>query len=210
MKPPSTIEGLPFSLVRELARILKLGGAEFNTVQVLQQRAKLTDEDAQNHLAALIRAGYVDAAESHGLHRLTDAGSQLATKGLRRITSARKDQLIRLVIERAEKIAAADDFAFEVEQLVLFGSALQDDLPDYGDVDVGSAIVFKRIYPDIRAALQVEQEITGIPYYDPVRGHPQVRIERFLKSRSPSIHLQELDQVRRLGVPHRVIYQRPP
>jgi predicted nucleotidyltransferase len=139
------------------------------------------------------------------LHRLTDLGSQYATKGLRRITAKTKDRLIQGVLDRAREIGRRPDFTFELDLLILFGSAMRDDLPDYGDVDLAMSIEFKQTYPDRLTALEAQQDITGVPYYDLNNGLPEIRIGKLIRQRSAFIHLHVLSEGQRLQVPHRVL-----
>lgn len=142
--------------------------------------------------------------------RLTENRSRYATKRRRWITAQQKDELIKAVLSRAKEIADDPGFAFEVTALALFGSALRDDLPRYGDVDIALSIDFKRAYPDRRAAMGVEEQFTGIAAWDLDRGHPHLRVMRYLRRRSHFVHLGAyLEDILRTHIPHRLLYTRP-
>jgi hypothetical protein len=211
MPTPTEIDGIPFAEIRDALRLLKRQPTVFDGTAVLTAEAKMSAAKARRFVRALEDAGLISpvSGAQGTMHQLTNAGSQMATKRLRRISPARKDQLIQAVLARVQEIATHPQFAFEVKLLILFGSALQDDLPDYGDVDMALSIDFKPIYPDRDTALEAEQELTGIPYYDLNRGLPDLRICKLLKNRSAFIHLHVIDVGQRLQVPHRVLYTRP-
>jgi hypothetical protein len=210
MPTPTEIGGIPFAEIRDALRLLKRQPTVFDGTAVLTADAKMSAAKARRFVRALENAGLISpvSGAQGTMHQLSNAGSQMATKRLRRISPARKDQLIQAVLARVQEIATRPDFAFEVKLLILFGSALHD-LQDYGDVDLALSIDFKATYPDRDTALEAEQDLTGIPYYDLNRGLPDLRIMRFLRARSSFIHLHVLSTERSLSIPHRVLYQRP-
>jgi len=87
---------------------------------------------------------------------------------------------------RVEEIALDKSVTYRVEKIALFGSALRNDLSDYGDVDFGYSVSHKPQYPDVKSVLLAQQEITRIPFIDLKTGHPEAIIERRLRDRSHS------------------------
>lgn len=127
----------------------------------------------------------------------------------RRHTREAIDRAMMGLMARCQAIAADPASGMEVETLVLFGSALDNSRPDYGDLDIGFRIAVK---PDREwLAVLKDAEAAGYRPWDPKTFHhsPHGSTLRRLKARSHILSMHDMGEVERLGCAYRVIYQRP-
>lgn len=127
----------------------------------------------------------------------------------RRHTRAAIDRTLAGLLSRCMAIAADPAFGLEVETLAVFGSALDEGRPDYGDLDIGFRFAVKpaRVWIDVLN----EARAAGYDVMNPKTDHlsPEGAALRRLKSRSHILSMHRMDELARLGCAYRVIYQRP-
>lgn len=115
---------------------------------------KIPAIEADAFIRKLANAGYVewvwtDKWKGHNDWIFTDAGQRLAADDLGpRLSRQTVDAIIKAVVDRVRVINADTDRVVRVIALKLFGSALEPDREDYGDVDIEAQIEIRKFPPD--------------------------------------------------------------
>lgn len=133
---------------------------------------------------------------------------------LKRIDRTRVDKLIAELLRRVGEINANNDLCHFVNEIRLFGSALNSKAKDFGDIDICYVLARRKLPPDrkswsdwnfARAALSGQRNslfIDRLTY-----GHTEVM--RILKHRSPYLSLHDLNDVVGIGAKSIRLYIAP-
>jgi predicted nucleotidyltransferase len=169
-----------------------------------------TADQALRLLRDLGKGGYTSSNDGQ-YWEVTDKGTALASataaKPLRRVTV---DRLISELLDRVREVNQDDQWAYRVETVVIFGSALTSKLRP-SDVDV--ACSFRPRWRDARRQrLHEEQrrELRRSPFASTIQllYWPQFEVVRFLKSRSRGLSIHRFDEWVRQNTKYKVLYER--
>lgn len=117
----------------------------------------------------------------------------------RRHSRSTMSRILMGLMERLAEIQSDANEPASITTILLFGSYLNPDQSDFGDLDIGVGIGPR---PPFTWAGMVDDAIRkGYRPWDPrgFRFSPEGRIYRRLKARSPLIAIHEADEVLRLG-----------
>ena len=136
--PGQSIAGVDLVGVRDALRRLKDRTFPASSVT---DRFDLDPDAAERLIEALVEQGFLepdpDRNQDQDRWRLTVQGNALtnatAARPVKRTTAARA---LAGLLERAEQINADDELAYQVDEIVVFGSYLDPDAEVVGDVDV--------------------------------------------------------------------------
>ena len=149
------------------------------------------------------------------MRRNTIAGNALASstaaKPIHRQTA---EERLAEFLERVRLLNASDEWAYRVTKVVVFGSYLTRK-SRLGDVDVAIRLEPRSKYQNrwsevlLAQAEEAERRGTRFSRFVDRLGWAQREAKRFLKSRSRSLSLHDLEkeQVLLERIPHRVLYE---
>jgi hypothetical protein len=205
IKPKSKIGGIPATLVKRLCRLER-----FSTPAAAWE-LKLLEPEISSVLAALQREGYLSfcGQDPPFMDRweVTGLGSRLAATRIGApITRDRADQTVDQLIAAARNVNA-DDLAYNVERLLVFGSWVNG-TEELGDIDV-VADLRKRVIEGrdleresrrrLRARKQQAHLLEDL-------GYPTTEVYRRLRDVSPYVSLHAIDDIHAYAAPYRIIY----
>lgn len=216
VRAEQAIAGFKATKIRAMLRRL---AEDFWTADDVAREMKIDRPTADKLIAALRSSGYVEKAprQPKGTWRNTIAGNALANataaKPIRRKTG--EDRLAEF-LGRVHLLNADDNWAHRVTKVLVFGSYLTDK-SWLGDVDVAIRLEprpkYQDRWSDVLLARAGEAETRGIRFSRFVDrlGWAEREAKRFLKSRSRSLSLHDLEreQVLLNRIPHRVLFEEP-
>ncbi len=171
-------------------------------------------EEADRVLRAM-QAGYLSWGCAHpggpeGWVR-TWLAMQLCTDALKpRISRAQADHILGEVLARAQAINADPNRLSRVSALLLYGSALHEDRPDYGDVDLDPVVARRPLTEARRDEIKIAPLVPASTPNGPL-GHMAEEVwdanDRIKRELSRSLKGLSLSQgaVERLGCEHWVV-----
>lgn len=168
-------------------------------------------------IAATTAAGRSDSdKETSSKWKLTEKGERLRTVRLtRRFDRTKVGQAIAAVLERAREINACDQSPFYIERIVQYGSTLDPDAVDFGDVDIWIDFGF-RIGPPNKDAFFERVEAVAEAAGQRYTGNIINDIPRFFLERQLRKHLRAMSIIGmdtsglgpvKSGWPHKVIFK---
>lgn len=198
------LAGVPAKRLRDA--LSKMGHDSWSRKK-LREELKLPRTGWADILARLKEEGYLDASDRlRGWYRAGPAAPRLINvRFIRRIDRAKADALVAGLIQRAKDINADDRFVLAVTELRAFGSYIEPDKNDLGDVDIGFGVEVKpkfdakdvsglskrtqRAFPDMAARNFLEFLFL-----------PRKVVLRTLKNRSPYLSLHPIEDLAKIGV----------
>lgn len=197
-----TIAGIPILKIRDMLKRGNLFSADS-----IKYDLKISLAEAKQVLQALISEKYLEPAEHfENRYELTQLGVRLlSVSGVPRLSRARAEELLVQVVDRAELIKADPEFTQEVKAMVLFGSLLDPDAKDFGDVDIAIELDRKPGVSKEDEDRQSEKDANNGQRIGGILGWimwPREKVYRFLKNRRPGVsfvdlrsHLEMLNKV---------------
>jgi hypothetical protein len=133
------IAGQPIKKVRDFLR--RLGSREWSSERIAEHFA-IDLAAAENLVAELCARNLLERAKPFpgDLQVFYQCGSEAprfaATSLLKPISRKRANELVNEFLGRVEAVNANDDLVFEVVEVRIFGSYLDPNLSEFGDVDL--------------------------------------------------------------------------
>src|SRR5262245_16258844 len=129
------LAGVPAKLLRDT--LSKMGGDSWSRKK-LREELKLSPQETMDILRGLKDAGYLEASDRlKGWYRAGPAAPRLINvRFIKRIDRAKADTLVAGLIKRAKEINADDRFVLCVTEVRAFGSYIEPEKNDLGDVDI--------------------------------------------------------------------------
>lgn len=160
---------------------------------------------------SLIRLDYLEIVE--GKYCLAQKGRRLCSaRSLKPLTKEKVEQIIEDFLERIEEVKKNKEFLYEVRRILLFGSCLNPEARDFGDIDFAYELKAK-IHDQIKLnelrQKQIEQvKDNGRVFRNIVEEvcYPKDKVLRYLKNRNRYISLHTVDEVKILGCEYKEIY----
>lgn len=211
------IPGIDISTIRSLFLKHEKRGRRFLQATAIED-LKLPAQEADAVLRKVATAGYIEWSGGSGENAdwdLTPHGLRLVADSLAaRISRHRAQSVIDEVIRRARAINDDPDRLARVKELKLFGSALDADRDDYGDVDIEAEIEIRRFPEDevarahAKVAAQVPQSWRNhfIRRFKAEEGYDSRRVFAALKASIKDLSLSK-DATKTLGCEFRCIYR---
>lgn len=197
--PKATFAGLPILQVRHAVRRVVYDGFDVGS---FAQDLRTSPRVARRVITQLEAEGFIERAglSKRLLWKLTDKGAKLAAgRATPRIYRSTADRLLAGLIDRMHQLESREDLLFRVEWAAVYGSYLRD-VDRLGDLDIAVKLARKETDPArhrarTRAALAAAsssgRRFSGIA--DRI-GYPRDEVCRFLRGRSRSISLYEIDE----------------
>lgn len=146
-------------------------------------------------------------------YKVSIKGNALAqVKFVKRMDKAKADKIFNEFMKRVAEINEDESYIFRISKLCLFGSYLNSEAEDYGDIDIAYELEHKisdderfseasqRIIANAKADGKVFSSILDEICY------PEDLVLRYLKNRSPYISLHRIKDIETLSAPHKQIY----
>ena len=199
--------GVPIIRIRDLLRYF--GDDQFSQDFVADD-LKLRPEEAKTLVENLLERGLIESARGpafgifHGLleaerYQVTTAGNALANaRAVKRISRQRADELLASFIDRVREINANDVYGYYVPEAYVFGSYLDDDAKDLGDIDIALDLALRPIIDrDIVKYSQSRASLSGkrLPGFLDRIAYAETEVRTILKNRSPYISMHPLSDL---------------
>jgi len=133
-------------------------------------------------------------------YQLTEKGHRLCSaRAVSPINRAKADKILSEFMQRVTEINTNDYFLYKVEKIILFGSYLNPENIDFGDIDIAFKIKRKiddyDEYDKVRKELISEMEKKGrhFPTFDAELDFPEREVLLKLKNRCQYISLHEIE-----------------
>lgn len=188
---------------RQMRDALRHLGFRHFKAEALTERASGIDVNAMLRDGIIVRTDH-----DTSWFTATAKGRQIAcAKFVRRLTRAQADSLFEAFMKRVREVNRSNDFVLEVSELVLFGSYIDEQRNDIGDIDLAMSLKKKAKfqtwgvgrcadYTDRRFSLPYRLECWDIPDY---------AARRFLRARSPYLQFQHMEDFKSLNTPGRKV-----
>lgn len=128
----TTIAGVSLKDIRKVFRKTEYVNTEF-----LSEHLEISKDIAEKLLTQLVNQDFVEQDEHDAnWFKTTSLGKSLAASAPQRIKNKKARELYAAFLKRVEHVNSDEsEFAYGIDRVVLLGSFLNPDLPDYGDID---------------------------------------------------------------------------
>lgn len=201
--------GMPIIRIRDFMRRYRTPGSF--SLQTIMEYFRLTKPSGTCLLNELLNSGYAEQIKTNE-YKVSVKGNALAqVKFVSRMNKAKADNVFNEFMKRVEEINGDENYIYRVSKLYLFGSYLNPEADDYGDIDIAYELERKinderfseasqRIIANAIAAGKVFSSVLEEVCY------PSDLVLSHLKNRSPYISLHPMDDIEILSAPHKQIY----
>lgn len=182
------------------------------SLQTIMEYFELTAPSGTSLLNELLNSGYAECINTDK-YKVTIKGNALAqVKFVKRMDKAKADKVFNEFMKRVSEINEDESSIYRVSKLCLFGSYLNPEAEDYGDIDIAYELEHKisddkrfseasqRIIANAKADGKVFSSILDEICY------PEDLVLRYLKNRSPYISLHRIKDIETLSAQHKQIY----
>lgn len=204
------LAGIPIIKIRDFLR--RHGVQSTFTILMIADYFGVSAKLAVNILKELVALGYVEISHSEE-YTCTVKGNALAqVKFVKRMNRAKADRVFNDFMNRVYEVNNNDSFIYRVSKLILFGSYLNPDAEDYGDIDI--AYKLDRKIDDYEEFEEQNQRIinnavhngkTFSSFFEEWTYSRDI-VLHYLKNRSPYISLHLPEDIDYLSAPHRQIF----
>jgi hypothetical protein len=221
----TVIAGLPIKTVRDAIREMKRhDNNDYGwTVEKLGTHLKISATHAEWLCETLREQGVLKRApqpdtrwSERGIYyRVSDSGTRFINASmLKRIDRARVDKLLAGLLERVKEVNANNDLCCFVNEIRLFGSAIDANAESFSDVDICYVLARRKTPPKYKewtdwSIARAEQsgrkglQFLSMLYYG------DAEVMRILKNGSPYLSLHDLDDVVGIGADSTRLYIAP-
>ena len=206
----TTIANIPIKSIRDFFRRYRTP-AEFS-IATVQQYFKISVSSAKCLCDDLISQGFI-ANKTSDKYGVTIRGNALAQiKFVIRLNKEKADMLFRKFMDRVEEINSDSTFLYSVKQLFVFGSYLDCNANDFGDIDIAFILEPKikddQKFMDAQNKLVREACDNGKVFssFTEELFYAETIVLRYLKNRSPYISLHRMRDLIELRAPYKQIY----
>lgn len=202
--------GIPIIKIRDFMRRYRTPGSF--SLQTIMEYFELTKPSGINLLNELLNSGYAEQTKTDE-YEVTVRGNALAqVRFVKRMDKAKADKIFDEFMKRVAEVNEDENYIYRVSKLYLFGSYLNPETDDYGDIDIAYELERKinddnrfseasrRITANAIADGKVFSSIVEEMYY------PWNSVLRYLKNRSAYISLHRVEDIKALSAPHKQIY----
>ena len=207
------VAGIEPGLAREAARACRV---DWTSAEYVAERLHLPLDEAVAVLGRLEQEGFLERSEQKWggkptpVWTTTVSGGALAQASfLKPITREKAESLLAGVVERATIYNDDPERPLWIERITLFGSLLDGDATDFGDVDL-QLVHATRPSPDEHVKLTYANSSgRSFPTFLDKLFWAEKEMRQILKNRSPYISLTDED-ISRITDGSKVVYERTP
>ena len=218
IKPNDIIAGQPAHTIR---KFLKRNSSWYSIpLEVIEKELEVSPATAQQIFQDLCELGYIaptDETDQENRWYVTTKGNGLAGASARKpIKRETAKRLVKQFLERVERINDSGEYAFQVKQVIVFGSYVSD-RPDLGDIDFAITLEPRYSDQDKQQAIENERIKKALEAGKSFKSFiekliwPQEEVRRILKNRSPyiSLHNPEYEKEILETTPTMLLYEAP-
>lgn len=171
----------------------------------------LTKQEATKIIEALVEEGYIE--KEGEVYYCTIKGNALSNvRFIKRMNKEKADKEFSEFMKRVENLNQNNEFIYKVKRIVIFGSYLNPENKDFGDIDLG--IELEPRIKDKKAFELAENEIisnaieNGKVFSNIVDElfYPQNIVFKYLKNKSRYISIHRMDQVEGLNAIYNQVF----
>jgi predicted transcriptional regulator len=205
------IAGLPIKTVRDAVR--EMNRHDVNnygwTVEQLAAHLKISSTQAEWLCETLVEQGVLERKPQPDIrwykrgqyYSVSETGTRFTNATmLKRIDRAKVNKLIAGLLERVKNINADNNLCNFINEIRLFGSAMDGKAESFGDVDVCYVMARRKVPPDLKSWTDwniMRAKLSGrsnMLYFDELC-YGDTEVMRMLKNGSPYISLHDLGDV---------------
>lgn len=182
------------------------------SLQTIMEYFELTKPSGISLLNELLNLGYAERVDTDK-YEVTVNGNALAqVKFVKRMNKAKVDKIFNEFMKRVAEINEDENYIYRVSKLCLFGSYLNSEADDYGDIDIAYELEHKisddHSFSEARQRIIDNAKTYGKVFSSIVEEvcYPSDLVLRYLKNRSPYISLHLMEDIKTLSVPFKQIY----
>jgi hypothetical protein len=207
----TVIAGLPIKTVRDAVR--EMNRHDVNdygwTVDKLAAYMKISSTHAEWLCETLLEKGVLERKPQPGTrwhkrgmyYSVSETGTRFTNATmLKRIDRAKVNKLIAGLLERVRKVNADNNLCHFINEMRLFGSAMDGEAESFGDVDICYVMARRKVPPDQKSWIDwnvARANLSGrsnmLYIHELYYGYTEVM--RMLKNGSPYISLHNFDDV---------------
>lgn len=171
------------------------------------------ERDVKAVIMPWVEAGFVAVVKTdHPFetpYELTDLGRRLRNaKALKRIPRGRAEAIMKALLAKVQEVNATDDYAYVVDELRVFGSYLDPDAEDLGDIDVSAILELRRDEDIVEANLRRARASGKVMSYLDELNYGETEVKRALKKVSRHISLHSPHDLERIGAAYKAVFTR--
>jgi len=156
----------------------------------------------------LLARKLIRPANKSSWYYVADAGRRLsAASAKRRIPRAKADKIFAAFLERAAEVNRRPELSHTVREVLLFGSYL-DGNDEVGDIDLVVDLERRQVpgsWTDYNIARAHAAGRHRLQYLQKLF-YGETEIKQLLKARSPYLSFHDMDSLKELGVPSKIVF----
>ena len=204
------INNIPIIKIRNFLRRFSRDSSE-DLLTRISDYFNLTKQEATKIIEALVEEGYLE--KEGEVYYCTIKGNALSNvRFIKRMNKEKADKEFSEFMKRVENLNQNNEFIYQVKRIVIFGSYLNPENKDFGDIDIG--IELEPRIKDKKAFELAENEIisnaieNGKVFSNIVDElfYPQNLVFKYLKNKSRYISIHRMDQVEGLNAIYNQVF----
>ena len=204
------INNIPIIKIRNFLRRFSRGSSE-DLLTHISGYFNLTKQEATNIIEALVEDGYIEK-EGEVYYRTIKGNALSNVRFIKRMNKEKADKEFSEFMKRVENLNQNNEFIYQVKRIVIFGSYLNPENKDFGDIDIG--IELEPRIKDKKAFELAENEIisnaieNGKVFSNIVDElfYPQDLVFKYLRNKSRYISIHRMDQVEGLNAIYNQVF----
>jgi DNA-binding MarR family transcriptional regulator len=221
----TVIAGLPIKTVRDAIREMNRHDVnEYGwTVEKLAAHLKISETHAEWLCETLLEEDVLERTpqpdtrwHERGIYyRVSETGTRFINATmLKRIDRVRVDKLLAGLLQRVKEINGNNDLCYFINEIRLFGSAIDGKANSFADVDICYVLARRRLplqykqWTDWNTARAKQSGRKGLQFFSMIT-FGQTEVMRMLKNGSPYLSLHDLDDVVGIGADSIRLYIAP-
>ena len=204
------INNIPIIKIRDFLKRFSRDSSE-GLLTNISDYFNLTKQEATNIIEALVEERYIE--KEGEVYYCTIKGKALSNvRFIKRMNKEKADKEFSEFMKRVENLNQNNEFIYKVKRIVIFGSYLNPENKDFGDIDLG--IELEPRIKDKKAFELAENEIiskaieNGKVFSNIVDElfYPQNLVFKYLKNKSRYISIHRMDQVEGLNAIYNQVF----
>ena len=204
------INNIPIIKIRNFLRRFSRGSSE-DLLTHISGHFNLTKQEAPKIIEALVEEGYIE--KEGEVYYCTIKGNALSNvRFIKRMNKEKADKEFSEFMKRVENLNQNNEFIYQVKRIVIFGSYLNPENKDFGDIDIG--IELEPRIKDKKVFELAENEIisnaieNGKVFSNIIDElfYPQDLVFKYLKNKSRYISIHRMDQVEGLNAIYNQVF----
>lgn len=183
------IAGFPALRIRDLFK----RHSKYIDQQDVSKFLEVSPRQAQTVLKELAKEGYLEPSDQEGLFATTNLALRLRNvSAMKRMTREKVEELLQGLLERAAFVNESPEFTAGVKRVTVFGSYLDQQAEDFGDLDVAVSVERKPGFTPEDEQAQTKRDMQGGKRFSGWMDQliwPTVKVIQFLKDRKAGIQM---------------------